>query len=422
MSVRRNAWVTPLFKPRYPRIDSLSYSRDNDITFSLGRVTDYDEVVNLLWKSGCVDPSTLSNSVRQLRITRNLDNGQVFITCAESGVADIWVDKLNDLELEGVTIQKCHSYTNKEIPVKLSYLHNSIDIGKDIVEGFLNRYGQVKEWFPLKDKRYGIPNGSYIFIMLEEELEKNPLPECFFVNHIQVWINYRTQVTRCHTCNEVGHYSRDCPKNTEEFPAMQAGQGGLPFMNGVLPSRTDTRSSKTDIPSGNVMKNPLLDGRVEVDSQKGSDVVHDPKDAGLKSNSIRSKVQFDNGKKAAQSSQMGDHQYALSPSNMKQNMFVDPSGVGLGVKRGRDAGFEDGQSEAKIQAIEESNSVDNNSVDQEEVNNSSMEEGDVDKSLGDKGNNEENTDWWVKEGGLLSDAFNVGAEEVLPFSGDIPID
>ena len=85
-----NAWSTHLFKPRYPRLDIDSYSRENDITFSLGRQTSYEEVIGLLWKAGCVDPSTLLESVKQLRITRNVDNGQVFVTCAKDGVADLW--------------------------------------------------------------------------------------------------------------------------------------------------------------------------------------------------------------------------------------------------------------------------------------------------------------------------------------------
>ena len=231
-------WAVPLYKPSYPRIVSKSYSRDNDITFSLGKPTDYEEVLHLLWKAGCVeDPLTLSNKVNQLRITRNLDNGQVFVTCAESGVADKWVDSLN--ELENTSIKKCHSYTNKEIPVKFSYLHASIDIENDIVNGFLKGYGRVKEWFPLKDKQFGIPNGSFIFVMYEEDLQNKPLPECMFVNHMQVWISYRTQVTRCHTCNEEGHYSRECPKKNVDYPGLHANQGASPFLAGKFPGRKD---------------------------------------------------------------------------------------------------------------------------------------------------------------------------------------
>ena len=63
-----------------------------------------------------------------------MDNGQIFVTCEDSGVADLWVDKLNGLE--NTSIKKCHSYTDKEIPVKMNVIHSSIDIQKDIVEGF----------------------------------------------------------------------------------------------------------------------------------------------------------------------------------------------------------------------------------------------------------------------------------------------
>ena len=59
-----NAWANPLFKPKFPKINIVSYSRENDITFSLGRPTNYDEVLDLLCQAGCVDPSTLLKLVR----------------------------------------------------------------------------------------------------------------------------------------------------------------------------------------------------------------------------------------------------------------------------------------------------------------------------------------------------------------------
>ena len=94
------------------------------------------------------------------------------------------MDKLNGLI--NTSIRKCHSYTDKELPVKFNFVHPSIDIQKDIVDGFLGKYCQGKEWFPLKDKTYGIQNGQYVFIMREEDLQKNPLFESVFLNHIQV--------------------------------------------------------------------------------------------------------------------------------------------------------------------------------------------------------------------------------------------
>ena len=218
MSNRGNSWDRPLFKPKYPKIVCNSYTRENDLTFSLGRATDHDEIVKLLLDSGCVGPKSLVKDVTMVKITGNLQNGQVFVTCSESGVSDSWVDKLNSLE--GTTIRKCHSYTDKEIPVKFNFIHPSINIQKDIVP-FLEKYGSVKEWFGIKDKKYGIPNGSFIFIMQEEDLRKNPLPESVFLNHVQVYISYRTQVIHCHQCNEAGHISRDCPKNNL-FPNLNA--------------------------------------------------------------------------------------------------------------------------------------------------------------------------------------------------------
>ena len=54
---------------------------------------------------------------------------------------------------------------------------SSIDVEKDIVNGFLIRYGIVKEFSQMKDKKYKIPNGTWQFIMMEEDLKRNPLPE-----------------------------------------------------------------------------------------------------------------------------------------------------------------------------------------------------------------------------------------------------
>ena len=155
-------------RPKYPRLTIDTYSRENDLTFSLGKETDHDEIMDLLIDSGCVEAGNILDKISCLRITRNLENGQVFITCSEPAVTDGWVYQLNSLT--NTSIRKCHSYTDKELPVKFNFIHPSIDIQKEIVDGFLKKYGQVKEWFPLKDKKYGIPNGQYVFIMREEDL------------------------------------------------------------------------------------------------------------------------------------------------------------------------------------------------------------------------------------------------------------
>ena len=219
------AWKRPLVRPKIPKLTVSSYSRENDFTFSFGRYVDYDEVISLLLLSGCVQPENMVEEIRMLKITKSIHNGQVFVTCAKPGVCDKWVKKLN--ALEGASIRKCHSYSDKEVTVRFGFIHPSIDIQKEIVEGFLEKYGPVKEWSALCDKKYGIPNGSYIFIMQEEDLAKKPLPESVFLNHIQTFISYGTEVVLCHNCGNEGHISKDCTETS--FPSLQSA-GGLPFL------------------------------------------------------------------------------------------------------------------------------------------------------------------------------------------------
>ena len=72
--------------------------------------------------------------------------------------------------------------------------------------------------------------------MNEEDLQKNPLPEAVFLNRSQVWISYKNQVKRCHNCDQVGHFSRDC-----EFPRLgygstqKASDTRAPFLSGQMP-------------------------------------------------------------------------------------------------------------------------------------------------------------------------------------------
>ena len=241
-----NAWSRPLVKPKVPKLKVASYTRENDLTFSFGRHVDYDDVVGLLMLSGCVEPNTLLEQISMLKITKSIHNGQVFVTCAKPGVCQDWVNKLNTLE--GTSITKCHSYSDKEVTVRFSYIHPSIDIQREIVEKFLEDYGDVKEWSALRDKKYGIPNGSYVFIMKEEDLAKKPLPESIFLNHMQCFISYRTQVILCHNCGEEGHISKNCSKMF--FPHLQSSQGNpgygnSVFLKGVLPRRFPNRKATT---------------------------------------------------------------------------------------------------------------------------------------------------------------------------------
>ena len=229
-----NAWSNPLVKPIVPKLKIQTYTRENDLTFSFGKVVDYDHVVGLLLESGCVEPKTMLDEIKMLKITKSVHNGQVFVTCAKPGVCDEWVKKLNSMD--GTSIQKCHSYSDKEVTVRFSFIHPSVNIQKDIVEKFLIKYGPVKEWSALKDKKYGIPNGSYVFIMQEEDLAKKPLPEYIFLNHVQCFISYRTQVVICHNCGNPGHIAVDCPRKNDLFPTLHGPQNGRGvFLPGKVP-------------------------------------------------------------------------------------------------------------------------------------------------------------------------------------------
>ena len=180
-----HAWSQPM----YPVIPVKSQSRQDDLTFSLGRETNHDEVERLLVDSGCVGQGKLLDYAKQMRITGNQENGQIFVEL-KSGLSDTFADKLNSCNLPGFSIRKCHTYTNKDVLVRFSYIHSSVDIQTEIVDNFLSHYGEVKDWFPIKHPRLKIPMGPYNFVMKDEDLQKNPLPESAFLGTArnQVWI------------------------------------------------------------------------------------------------------------------------------------------------------------------------------------------------------------------------------------------
>ena len=127
-----NAWKNRLYKANYPKIELEQYSREDDVTFSFGRETTYEEVLNLLSRSGCFRPEDYLSAIKMLRITRKTDNGQVFLTTAEKGVADMWANKINNFAKKD--IRKCHTYTNKEVLVYMNTIHASVDVEKEVVE------------------------------------------------------------------------------------------------------------------------------------------------------------------------------------------------------------------------------------------------------------------------------------------------
>ena len=243
----RNAWGRQLNEGRgLPVVDLKTYSRFNDLTFSLGRKTNTKEAHDLLVEAGCFKNGELLKYVNQLRVTGSMDNGKIFVECNAPGHNDVFVEKLNNLNLPEVTIKKCHSYSNKDVLVRFSYIHSSVDIKTEIVDNFLCKYGEVVDWWPIKDKELDIPTGPYIFVMKEEDIKRNPIPQCVFLNHIQVYISHRLQDKVCHRCGKSGHMFREC--TSEDFPGLQAGNKSFDprnnFLSGVLPKRVTSQVNK----------------------------------------------------------------------------------------------------------------------------------------------------------------------------------
>ena len=104
------------------------------MTFSLGRATDETEVMGILIASGCVEAENYIDSIQMLKIKGNVENGQVTITCKKPGQSDLFVEKILALNLQEV--RKCHFHTKKEIPVKMNFIHPTVD--KEELNSFLN--------------------------------------------------------------------------------------------------------------------------------------------------------------------------------------------------------------------------------------------------------------------------------------------
>jgi len=221
----RNRWNAP----KYPVLNIDSWNKKRDLTFSLGRDTSYEEVHKLLVEAGCFKKGELLNYVKQLRITGNKENGQVFVECNDDGLTDDWVEKINKLNVRDTTITKCHAYTGKDVLVRFSCIHSNINVKKEIIDNFLGHFGAVKDHFPVKNKGLGVRTGPYMFVMRSEDLVLNPLPESIFIGRYQVWISYDGQQKVCHTCGKSDHISKYCvedPTSKEKnFPTLPQGSG-----------------------------------------------------------------------------------------------------------------------------------------------------------------------------------------------------
>lgn len=235
-----NFWASRANKPKFPRLKMETFSKEYDVTFSLGRPTDETEVMLILLNAGCVKAESYMDSIRMLKIRGNVQNGQVLITCKEKGQSDEFADKIN--ALKHPDIRKCHSYTSKQMPVRINFIHPTMNVQEDFIKNFLEKeHGEVLDHFPNVTAKYGIPDGSYTFIMKEDQLEERPLPESIFLNQIQSFISYRTQIRTCHKCDKPGHMSDECTNIA--FPLLSSGTSGnadAPFLPGpgiLLPTR-----------------------------------------------------------------------------------------------------------------------------------------------------------------------------------------
>ena len=103
---------------REPYIRRHEYCRLRDFTFSLGYEIDTEKVIDLLIEYGITTAESLHNDIKMVKVGRNLQNRQVLVTCQREGENDLMVDKL----FAEAPVINCHSYSNKEIPVKFSLL------------------------------------------------------------------------------------------------------------------------------------------------------------------------------------------------------------------------------------------------------------------------------------------------------------
>ena len=171
-----------------------------------------------------------------IQIGQNQENGQVMVYTRTAELGDIFVDKLLALP-ESVGIRKCHSYSDREVTVRFSFIHPSIDVEKDIIHGFLEKEcGKVVDWWPVIHPRLKVPIGPVMFVMTDHDLQENPLPEAIYLQNDLVYITYRTQARKCHTCGEVGHFARQCPtKRNELYPELFDNQPSVTAQDVFLP-------------------------------------------------------------------------------------------------------------------------------------------------------------------------------------------
>ena len=205
----RREWM----KPRdVASITSNSFTKEYDLTFSLGRTTSRREVVDLLCRCGALKSyADVNNCLGMISIGNNVLNGQVLIQCLKPGLCDEIVQKL--INMEDSPVRRCHTYSNGEVPVKFHFIHPSVDIERDVVKNFLSSFGQVKEWHATRDSVFKLLTGAYVFVMYEKDLKKNPLPSTVFINGVPSAVTYKSRPKICFTCGKEGHFKNECSEN-----------------------------------------------------------------------------------------------------------------------------------------------------------------------------------------------------------------
>ena len=351
-------------KQRSAKISVENYTREDDLTFSFGRPVECAEVLNLLARSGCFEAEDYLSAIKMLRITKRLNNGQVFVTTSQKGVADLWADRVNTFA--GLGIKKCHTYTSKEVLVHFGAIHPSVDVEKEIVAAFLRKYhGRVKDYFPQLIKNFDIPTGAWTFVMFEEDLKINPIPECVYIGNVPCYVSYRTQEAYCFKCGKDGHKAFECEVK-EDFPIL----GGTPdkasqvFMDGVIPRRVVKKPVVNELVThkpadkDGVVQNPAVKPvgnehstteEVEVLPEETDEIEIQEKNDDKKeeippvtATSSKFPKKFDNGKRATASSKLRDG----------NELPVLTEGDDKSKKRPLEGG-EEGSSIAKIPAVRE---------------------------------------------------------------------
>ena len=226
----------------------------------------------------------------------------------------------------------------------------------DIIEGFLEKYhGRVKDHFPQIDKDFHIPSGAWTFVMLEEDLKLNPIPECVYLNNQLCFVSYRTQASKCHRCGGEDHLMRDC-KERSDFPQIggNEGEGCNVFLDGKIPKAPQKVVKPKEVVKDVVLKEPNENG---VDGDTSEEIAKEateefkkPVDQ-QKADAEKNKKKFDNDAKATSSSKLKDNTEMNGGTN-NANTYVKPISTSS-KRKSREDDDQEADPAAKIRAEEE---------------------------------------------------------------------